>query len=538
MTSNLEYDGIIIASGIGTNGTALTANNLVIGATGTATNGGLRFSSGYLQIYSDSQWNNIDTTVNYFSLLLGVIEAAATYPVGSASGFQSNTYTTHGTTGATMNFVASQDSIGYAKYYAALADGSYLAENIGKSTTYSASNGYHYSSTGGASYGYAGIIENGIYADCINYTPNGARFPHGIYLNNISSITGNNDFVFTATDAGTLTFTDNTGTGSIAKFYAASTVAGTIGIEVGVSSADKSAFVHNLTLGASEIYHGTTLLYSGTATATTFRNASSTLLNLASDISNINSVLYVNGPDTTDVLFGVYNGFDMSTGNGTARMTLGSDVFNTLEYLYTGTNQYHSYSFIRPWTNSTVGGGLIFNHYSNDLGSSWATYAQFTTNWVELMSGVRLQLNSDLAFKPGGGTWSDTSDIALKDNIMDIDQTKAITFINELRPVKYNFKQKYRESKYPLLGFVAQDFEKAQKETFSEIEPAVKENFTMQNNPDFKDTYKTLNTSMLIPLSIVNLQMLNDTVEKLSSALDEAQKKIAILENIIIKIKK
>lgn len=78
--------------------------------------------------------------------------------------------------------------------------------------------------------------------------------------------------------------------------------------------------------------------------------------------------------------------------------------------------------------------------------------------------GYDLELYSDSATKPGaGGLWHITSDARIKANIQDI--SNAMSLINQLRPVKYNFTDAYCEAKsidkdFSEYGFIADEVEK------------------------------------------------------------------------------
>jgi len=71
------------------------------------------------------------------------------------------------------------------------------------------------------------------------------------------------------------------------------------------------------------------------------------------------------------------------------------------------------------------------------------------------------------AFKPGGGPWTDTSDIRIKDRV--VDYTNGLDAIRSLRPVSYHFLPATgRDSEREHIGLVAQEAEPVMPECVSQ----------------------------------------------------------------------
>ena len=520
MSTNLVYDGIILATGIGTSGSSVTLNNAVVGATGTATNGGLRYSGGYLQVYSGGQWNNIDTTVNYFSLLLNVIEAAATYPIGSTAGIKSSSYTSHAT-GEVMAFDSGiSTGIGYTKYYASLADGAYLAETLGKATTDCLQTGYSYHTGVGNSYGYTSYVESSVEYPAIRYTKVGISVMAGMAVDTVGprlasrvSVSGgiNTNAIYELTGSAGVTI------GSALKvdtIYESTSSAGiTFENVLNLAVIDKRTDVDDVSF-ISRI-NQTTVYSSSHNTVAKIRCTSFPTNNTAG--------MYLSyGPSDTDMYWTSFTTFDEIVGLDNVRT-------NTV---------YLNSDCTCPSPSGALSqlNLLHFEHVTNGTTGTGGTVVKLTMDSVTNY-GEFVMTSDGKAYQPTSTVWNTSSDINLKNSIVDIDQTKAVSFITSLKPRQFKYNADYLPLDYSMLGFIAQEVQATQSSIFSDINPTVTD-FKVHDNPKYPGTYKTLNTTIFTPIMISNLQALNTKTDKLLDIIDTMQKKISTLENIILKLKK
>jgi hypothetical protein len=129
--------------------------------------------------------------------------------------------------------------------------------------------------------------------------------------------------------------------------------------------------------------------------------------------------------------------------------------------------------------------------------------------------GYLLEVNGT-AGKPGGGSWSNSSDIRLKD--IKGDYLKGLEAINQLRPIRFRYKEdnpRGLSSDIDEIGFVAQEVKKSFPEAVSEGE----------------DGYLDFN------MHSINVAMVN-AVKELSSQNVELKNKIKNQEARIKKLEK
>jgi hypothetical protein len=84
--------------------------------------------------------------------------------------------------------------------------------------------------------------------------------------------------------------------------------------------------------------------------------------------------------------------------------------------------------------------------------------------------GYLLHVNGS-AGKPGGGSWSDSSDARLKENIHPIDGRQALDLLNQLQGVTFEWINPQEHSAGTQAGLVAQDVEKVFPDWVEEVEP-------------------------------------------------------------------
>jgi len=81
-----------------------------------------------------------------------------------------------------------------------------------------------------------------------------------------------------------------------------------------------------------------------------------------------------------------------------------------------------------------------------------------------------LQVASNSAGKPGGGSWSDTSDRRLKTNVASLDGAQALSKLGQLRPVTFNWiNPRVHANDAAPGGFIAQEIARVFPEFVSEI---------------------------------------------------------------------
>lgn len=145
-----------------------------------------------------------------------------------------------------------------------------------------------------------------------------------------------------------------------------------------------------------------------------------------------------------------------------------------------GSNRNNSSYYFTQFVNSINGGAAINAHEIrmsvgsrreirfSSTGSATNDFtldgsnATFNIN-VALAASRSLTLSSDLAYKPGGGSWTTTSDERLKTNISLLSTAAALNSIKKIKIKQYNFVQPYCD-KYQLpnttrVGVMAQDLE-------------------------------------------------------------------------------
>ena len=139
----------------------------------------------------------------------------------------------------------------------------------------------------------------------------------------------------------------------------------------------------------------------------------------------------------------------VSSNGGAAISYYGADPSNGSVYFSLGS--YAGTFFLDAWDpHSVLNNKTIF---SIDFGGD----AEFTYNFGV---GEDLTVGGN-AFKPGGGTWSSTSDRRVKQDVAPLDN--AIDTLLKLRPVSFRYTAEYRAMQgglpdKPYLGFIAQEF--------------------------------------------------------------------------------
>lgn len=154
----------------------------------------------------------------------------------------------------------------------------------------------------------------------------------------------------------------------------------------------------------------------------------------------------------TGTTYGVYGTSDSPDGYGVRGNATASTGANTGVY---------------GKSDSTAGTG-VFGEATASSGTNYgvrgvntgpAGYGVYGSN-TSTLGGYGIYCNSGRAAGCGGNrVWTNTSDLRLKDHIVDLGPDSGLDAIMKLRPVRYEWKDKASAGK-PELGFIAQDVEK------------------------------------------------------------------------------
>lgn len=175
-----------------------------------------------------------------------------------------------------------------------------------------------------------------------------------------------------------------------------------------------------------------------------------------------NAIMALNGPDANNRSFIYCNG----------RLNLGDNIF------YDGA----SFQVI-----DTGQGSMLFQlrHVERDFTVFYAPPGSTSPTAVMTLEGdtgnmgigvaspninYKLEISTNSAGKPGGGTWADSSDERIK---RDIEKARdCLEIVSRLRPIKFNWKSPEiheDRNKYKKYGFKAQDVEKVLPHLVNEI---------------------------------------------------------------------
>ena len=233
-----------------------------------------------------------------------------------------------------------------------------------------------------------------------------------------------------------------------------------------------------------------------------FANLSNQLNTVAIQITGGGSVLI--GTETDKARLTVDGG-----GTSTSRPTLSLKQGDAgLEYstISGAGDQYHGivlrgYPSVAGDYSVTPGDYMSFYEY----GGQFIFYKKqpgVLTQQVRFSDGVIYATNT---------TVQSISDIRTKENVQNSEQ--GLNVINELRPVRFDFKEEFNQGKKNQLGFIAQEVE----EIFSDAVGEWKD-----DNDGI--TYKTVGPGALIPVLV-------RAIQELSSANESLKNRIEVLEN-------
>ena len=144
-------------------------------------------------------------------------------------------------------------------------------------------------------------------------------------------------------------------------------------------------------------------------------------------------------------------------------------------------------------TDITASDVMSFYEYGGD-------YRFYTKNPSSLTQHIRFYLGTIYATNT---TVQSVSDIRTKENIRN--SSEGLSVIDALRPVRFDFKDGFNESKKNQLGFIAQEVEEVFPDAVSEW------------TKDDGETYKTMGPSALIPVLVKAIQELKAEIEILKN---------------------
>jgi|694.fasta_scaffold145028_1 hypothetical protein len=144
-------------------------------------------------------------------------------------------------------------------------------------------------------------------------------------------------------------------------------------------------------------------------------------------------------------------------------------------------------------TDITASDVMSFYEYGGD-------YRFYTKNPSSLTQHIRFYLGTIYATNT---TVQSVSDIRTKENIRN--SSEGLNVIDALRPVRFDFKDGFNDSKKNQLGFIAQEVEEVFPDAVSEW------------TKDDGETYKTMGPSALIPVLVKAIQELKAEIEVLKN---------------------
>jgi len=339
----------------------------------------------------------------------------------------------------------------------------------------------------------------------------------------------------------------------------------------GYNTADGSAALYSNITGISNTANGNNALYSNTTgsgnTANGLNALSSNVAGNNATAIGCNAMRYTNNSTTPFTNYNVAVGFEALGGSALAANT---GNYNTaLGYQTLRTNTTGEFNTASGWnalysnttgaSNTGCGYTAVFSNTTGNYNSALGKGAYFTTGALDNTSSIgynsggivnasnRIEIgNSSVSFIGGQVAWSTYSDARIKDNVTA--NVPGLAFINRLRPVTYNLNihrenemvnagkkedgdwaTKYDIEKTRMSGFIAQEVEKAAKETgydFSGVQKPA--------NPD--ELYSLRYSDFVMPL-VKAVQELNDQnktqqemIEDQNLIIDELLRRIEAME--------
>jgi hypothetical protein len=177
-----------------------------------------------------------------------------------------------------------------------------------------------------------------------------------------------------------------------------------------------------------------------------------------------------------------------------------------------GTSPNSAYAFVVRLTGTTIRNAIdIFNDYE---GASAAGENISCYNNVNGIVTMQVKGNGNLVNY--NNSYGAISDVNLKENILDA--TPKLDDILRLKVRNFNFKTNKEEKQ---IGFIAQELE--------EVFPSLIEE---AKNPKTEETFKTIKTSVLVPMLVKAIQELNQKGQEQQAQIETLTQKVNALENI------
>jgi hypothetical protein len=186
-------------------------------------------------------------------------------------------------------------------------------------------------------------------------------------------------------------------------------------------------------------------------------------------------------------------------------------------------------------------GGTDTGYHFLTGGQSQTEKFRITDGYVDVISGklgvgysstpsYQLQISTDSAAKPNGGSWANPSDIRLKTDVTPI--TDALDKLTKLQGVRFKWKNPAEHgNKYGLQGgFIAQDLEKVFPGWVQEVNPMGSDNKLVPAGGKVKSLSLPFEFDAMVVESIKELKKQNDELrkenEELKARLDKLEEKL------------
>jgi hypothetical protein len=161
----------------------------------------------------------------------------------------------------------------------------------------------------------------------------------------------------------------------------------------------------------------------------------------------------------------------------------------------------------------------------------------YNDNWMVIEDGGNVGIGTTspgyllevdgLAGKPGGGTWSDSSDARLKENIEPIDGQHALAVLNQLQGVTFEWINPGEHSAGTQAGLIAQDVEEVFPDWVEEVEPKGSDAALIPEGEKAKAVHFPHDFNAYVVEAVKELDAQNQTLAK---TVAEQDAKIAALE--------
>lgn len=291
--------------------------------------------------------------------------------------------------------------------------------------------------------------------------------------------------------------------------------------EVGIATSSTSGWA--LSLGALGTNGGLNITVGVPTLIANFNNSSNNPTNVRWSNYNGNFYDIANNPSTNSFTID-YNDNERFRIASSGNILIGITTDNSRLTVDAGAA---SSSQPTVWLNQGVGGGGYANIAGTDSfhsitfrgapnnSNNYSTSAEDVMSFVEYGGQFRFYkkqpglLSQQVRFTDGviyavNTSVQSISDIRTKENI--VNSKEGLNIITDLRPVRFDFKNGFNESKKNQLGFIAQEIEKIFPDAMGEWK-----------NDNDGITYKTVGPSALIPVIVKAIQELKSELDQLKA---------------------